>query len=104
MCSILLVYIFFHCLSCYSELSAAGNSRALAGIIARNVEKTVKLFNMKCEQAVSGRGGGGTHTQTLLPSARLRICSLSVCIQTKFICSTNDTAYLTHNEILWEFL
>lgn len=37
-----------------SELGAAGNSSALAGIIARNVEKTVKLFNMKCEQAVSG--------------------------------------------------
>ena len=35
-----------------SELGAAGNSSALAGIIARNVEKTVKLFNMKCEQAV----------------------------------------------------
>ena len=98
--SVLLVYIFFHFFSCCSELSAAGNSRALAGIIARNVEKTVKLFNMKCEQAVSGGGGGGIQHKlpTLLPLVRMRIFSLSVRIQTKFICSTNDTAYLTHNK------
>ena len=36
----------------HSELSVAGSSTTLAGIIARNVEKTIKLFNMKCEQAV----------------------------------------------------
>ncbi|CAI8014359.1 Conserved oligomeric Golgi complex subunit 5 [Geodia barretti] len=35
-----------------SELGAAGSSRALAGVIARNVEKTMQLFNMKCEQAL----------------------------------------------------
>lgn len=36
-----------------SEMGAAGSSSALASIIGKNVEKTVKLFNMKCEQAVS---------------------------------------------------
>jgi len=35
-----------------SEMGAAGSSSALASIIGKNVEKTVKLFNMKCEQAV----------------------------------------------------
>ena len=38
--------------SLHSELSASGGNSALASIIARNVEKTVKLFNMKCEELV----------------------------------------------------
>ena len=36
----------------FSELGATGSSSVLAGIIARNVDKTITLFNMKCEQAV----------------------------------------------------
>lgn len=36
-----------------SELAAASGSSPLGGVIARNVEKTVKLFNNKCEQMMS---------------------------------------------------
>lgn len=40
----------------YSELSTAGNSSPLATIIAKNIKKAIKLFNIKCDElTVSGR-------------------------------------------------
>jgi hypothetical protein len=39
-----------------SELSTAGNSSPLATIIAKNIKKSIKLFNIKCDElTVSGR-------------------------------------------------
>ncbi len=52
-----------------SELSSAGGSGPLAGILARNVDKAVRLFNMKCDELVmSGRdslqvSAGPNHAQ-----------------------------------------
>ena len=51
-------------LFCSSELNAAGNSRPLAMILVRNVEKAIKLFTMKCEELV----GTAAHSEvTLIP-------------------------------------
>ena len=55
------MYMSSSCLCMFSELNAGGGSSALAGVIARNVEKTVQLFNMKCEQAVSSFAASYIH-------------------------------------------
>ena len=47
------VYVLCAPVSPCSELSVSGGCGPLSTIVARNVEKTVKLFNMKCEQMVS---------------------------------------------------
>ena len=50
-----LMYMYM-CTHYCSELSTAGNSNPLATIIAKNIKKAIKLFNIKCDElTVSGR-------------------------------------------------
>ncbi len=42
----------FHHFLLYSELSSAGGSAPLANILAKNIDKAIRLFNMKCDELV----------------------------------------------------
>lgn len=48
------IFIVVPCV--FSELLTAGSSSPLATIIAKNIKKTIKLFNIKCDElTVMGR-------------------------------------------------
>ena len=59
----------------HSELATAGGSGPLATIISKNVDKAVRLFNMKCDEMV---GGGREAVQVSGPPNHTQMKNISV--------------------------